>query len=83
MIKALGDKLQALHLHDNDLWHDSHQIPLSMKIDFVGIMRAFKEIGYKGYLMLEAETYLHAYHHDNIFEGIQNLAASVRKLNEL
>lgn len=33
MIKALGSRLQALHIHDNDQWHDSHQIPFSMSID--------------------------------------------------
>ena len=46
MIYALGDRLQALHLHDNDKWHDSHQIPFSMDIDFMPIVKALKDIGY-------------------------------------
>ncbi len=83
MIKALGNKLQALHLHDNDLWHDSHQIPFSMKIDFVAVMRALKEIGYSGYLTLEADTFLNDYNQDNIFEGIQKLSQSAQKLKSL
>ena len=33
MIHALGPRLKALHIHDNDCIHDSHQIPFSMKID--------------------------------------------------
>ncbi len=40
MIKTLGPKLQALHLHDNDLLHDSHQIPFSMSIDFNAVVKS-------------------------------------------
>lgn len=58
MIRALGHRLQALHIHDNDRWHDSHQIPFSMSIDFAPIAAALKEIGYKGWFTLEADYYL-------------------------
>lgn len=30
MIRASGQKLQALHIHGNDRWHDCHQIPFSI-----------------------------------------------------
>lgn len=80
MIKALGDKLQALHLHDNDKWHDSHQIPFSMDIDFIPIVKALKEIDYKGYFTLEADQYLKDYTAENIFDGIKNLADSAKQL---
>ena len=40
MIRELGHRLQALHIHDNDRLHDSHQIPFSMDIDFVEIAKA-------------------------------------------
>ena len=83
MIKALGDKLQALHLHDNDLLNDSHQIPFSMQIDFVAIVRALKEIGYCGYLTLEADAFLKAYTSENIFEGIKQLSLSAQRLKSL
>ena len=46
MIKALGNRLQSLHIHDNDKLHDSHQIPFSMDIDFVSVVSALKEIKY-------------------------------------
>ncbi len=42
MISALGDRLRALHIHDNDKFHDSHQIPFSMDIDFKRIAEALK-----------------------------------------
>lgn len=74
MIKALGPRLQALHIHDNDLWHDSHQIPMSMNIDFVNVVKALKEIGYSGYFTLEADRYLNGRTPENVFEGIRELA---------
>lgn len=80
MIEALGPRLQALHLHDNDQWHDSHQIPFSMQIDFVPIVHALKKIGYSGWFTLEADRYLQGRTGDNVFEGIQALAASAQKL---
>ena len=83
MIKTLGNRLQALHLHDNDKWHDSHQIPFSMDIDFNSVVKALKEIDYKGYLTLEADCYLNAYTSENIFEGMKNLALAARKLSDM
>lgn len=81
MIHALGDRLQALHIHDNDQWHDSHQIPFSMQIDFAAMVKALKEIGYGGYLTLEAANYVPAaYNADTVFEGVCNLAASAKRL---
>lgn len=83
MILALGDRLQALHIHDNDRWHDSHQIPFSMSIDFNSVVNALKQIGYKGYFTLEADNYLKSYTKENIFEGIKDLYAAVRRLADM
>ena len=83
MIKALGHRLQALHIHDNDKWHDSHQIPFSMDIDFIPILKALKEINYSGYFTLEADKYLNDFTADNVFDGIQNMADSAKKLVEI
>ena len=83
MIHALGSRLQALHIHDNDKWHDSHQIPFSMKIDFVPIVKALRDINYNGYFTLEADRYMEAYNKENAFYGVQELAKSVRKLADM
>lgn len=80
MIKALGSRLQALHIHDNDQWHDSHQLPGTMQIDFTAIVHALKEIGYTGYFTLEAERFLNAYTAENVFEGMQKMADVARNL---
>lgn len=83
MIKALGSRLQALHIHDNDRWHDSHQIPFSMDIDFAGIVKALKEIGYNGYFTLEADNYLRGFSAEDVFDGIKDLYAAARRLADM
>lgn len=85
MVLALGDRLQALHIHDNDKWHDSHQIPFSMNIDFDAIVKALKKIDYKGYFTLEASAYLEypKFNADNVMKGTQDLADSARKLADM
>ena len=80
MIHALGRNLQALHIHDNDLHHDSHQIPFSMAIDFDAVIRALKAVNYTGWFTLEADRYLADHNEDNLFEGVQDLAFAARKL---
>ena len=83
MIRELGARLQALHIHDNDCLGDKHQIPFSMDIDFVAIAKALKAIDYQGELTLEADQYLSAYNQDNVFEGVRELAKSARRLEQL
>lgn len=80
MIRALGHRLQALHIHDNDLLHDSHQIPFSMDIDFTEIVKALKETDYKGYFTLEADCYMKSYDKNNAFDGVVKLKESARRL---
>ncbi len=86
MIISLGHYLQALHIHDNDLKHDSHNIPFSMNIDFDAVVKALKKINYSGYLTLEADNYLSnisAKTENEVFAGVCALADSAKKLNEM
>ena len=83
MIKKLGNRLKALHIHDNDKLHDSHQIPFSMNIDFESVAKALKEIGYDGYLTLEASGYLEKMPEENIASGVKDLYNSVRRLSDM
>jgi sugar phosphate isomerase/epimerase len=83
MIHALGHRLQALHLHDNDQWRDRHQIPFSMQIDFAAVKKALDEIGYAGYYTLEADQFLAAYDESNVKEGIRLLAESAMRIERL
>lgn len=79
MIYALGDRIEALHIHDNDKRNDSHQIPFSMNIEFSPIVKALKDIGYKGYFTLECDAYLGKFGGE-LEDGVKNLYNAVRRL---
>lgn len=58
-IRRLGaDRLSALHICDNDYISDQHQICGFGKIDWKEIMRALRDIGYKGNFTYEADGFL-------------------------
>ncbi len=82
MINTLGDKLQALHIHDNDLHFDSHQLPYTMNIDFEAVINALAEVNYNGYFTLEADRYLSSVNStpENILYGIENMAKTARRM---
>ncbi len=84
MIKCLGKKVQALHIHDNGRWHDSHQLPFSMSIAFEPIVKQLKEIGYPGSFRLEADAYLksNGYTADHVLDGIKEMALVVKKMSK-
>ena len=66
-IAALGERLKALHVHDNfgchqgmddsHWWRDFHSIPFIGTTNFDEIMTALLEIGYKGTFSLETVFY--------------------------
>ena len=83
MIRALGSRLQALHIHDNDFLHDSHQIPFSMNIDFDAVAKALKEIKYSGYLTLEAVSYPAKFNAENVFDAVCDMHAAAKRLSDM
>lgn len=83
MIKALGKRLCALHIHDNDRWHDSHQIPFSMDIDFEKVVAALREIKYNGYFTLESDQYLKDRTPENVLDGLKNMADTAKRLADM
>ena len=54
-----------------------------MKMDFEAIVKALKDVGYNGYLTLEADAYLKTYTPDNVFEGVKRLYESVDRLRKM
>ena len=85
MIRALGSRLQALHIHDNDKWHDSHEMPFSMSLDWNAIVKALADIDYKGYFTLECSYHFKnaGYAAENVHLGVQNLADAAKKLAKM
>lgn len=57
-IRVLSNRLEALHVHDNNTTEDEHLLPFNAKIDFFEVMKALKEVGYRGELTFEADKYL-------------------------
>ena len=82
-IKALGSRVAALHLHDNDKWHDSHALPFSMDIEFEPIIKTLKEINYGGYFTLEATAVMKNYTTENALDGVKLLFESARRLAKM
>lgn len=58
MLKTLGERVEALHIHDNDLKNDCHYLPYTLWMDFDKIISALKEIGYKGDVTLESPGFM-------------------------
>ena len=83
MIRVLGSRLQALHIHDNDKWHDSHKLPFSMEIDFEKVAQALKEMDYTGDFTLEADRHLAGLGEDEVFAGIQEMAKATRRFADM
>lgn len=53
MIRKLGHLIRCTHLHDNNSWSDTHQIPMSGDIDWKATMDAFHQIEYPGIMSIE------------------------------
>lgn len=56
-INGLGNRLGALHVHDNDYQSDSHTAPYLGKMHWDTICEALAKIEYKGDLTLEADNF--------------------------
>ena len=56
-IRVLGDRLGALHIHDNDYLDDMHTLPGLSEMNFDEIMKALKDIDYKGDFTLETDHF--------------------------
>ncbi len=57
MVRTMGSRLQAVHLHDCDLIRDNHGLPFTYKINFDAIINEMKKVGYCGDVMLETGSF--------------------------
>ena len=58
MIKMLGNRIGALHVHDNNYRDDSHTLPGLGKMPYEEICAALKRSGYQGLFTLEADNFI-------------------------
>jgi sugar phosphate isomerase/epimerase len=58
MIETLGSEyVGCLHLHDNDAWHDLHQVPMTNwdNLNWAEVIQGLRDIGYAKDLVIETE----------------------------
>lgn len=80
-IRALGkERLSALHIHDTDLVHDLHTLPLTQKINYYEVMSALKEIGYEGDFTYEADNFYRGFPEDFYPEVAAFMAKVARRI---
>ena len=80
MIKGLGDRLCALHVHDNDYQGDLHTAPYLGKMHWDTICAALAKVGYKGDLTLEADNFYNPFGEDLAPAAAKFLCAIGRNL---
>ena len=56
-IERLGDRLEALHTHDNDGYHDDHTLPYIGVCDWERFIKGLRRINYRGNLNFETATF--------------------------
>ena len=80
-IRVLGDRLGALHIHDNDYLDDMHTLPGLSEMNFNEIMKALKDIDYKGDFTLETDHFFDSLNTNEETEAGMKLAELIgRKL---
>ena len=77
-----GERLGALHVHDNNYREDNHTIPYDygMKMNWDAITRALGEIGYAGDFTFEADTFFVRFGEDMLVEAARFMERVGRKL---
>jgi sugar phosphate isomerase/epimerase len=86
MIRAAGKKLACLHVQDCDHIHDSHALPFTMNIDFDAVIKALREVDYKGDMTLEADSFIYFGYKDRpdeILDGLRIMRDTANRLREM
>lgn len=59
-ILALGPRLKALHVHDNNYIKDMHTLPYTQCVDYEPFYKGLKEISYSGDFTFEADNFFYS-----------------------
>lgn len=58
MVKALGERVKYIHLHDNDFKTDSHTLPYLANTNYSSLCKALARVGYSGDVTLESDGFI-------------------------
>ena len=81
-IEVLGERLQALHIHDVDGIEDSHTCPLTLNVDFESIMEALRKVNYPGEFNLETTKYFTKFAAKHYDVALRNLLTVCKIITE-
>ncbi len=76
MVRTLGKRIHTLHVHDNDGYDDSHQLPGLGKINWLNFMNALKDVGYSGTFNFEAGNFFGTWSNSDLYDDEVLRAAS-------
>lgn len=80
-VRILGhDRLQALHVHDNNYREDSHTLPGMGLMDWDAVTAALREINYEGEFTFEADAFLHRFPRDYLESAVRFMVQTGRYL---
>ena len=86
MIKAVGPRVACLHVQDCDRIHDSHELPFTMNVDFSEVVKALRDVNYRGDMTLECGAHLHYYckgDADKLEDGLKMMVSAARRLVDM
>ena len=61
MIHELGNRIGAVHIHDNNYKNDEHTLPYMGKLNWDEILNAFADVNYQGDFTYEAFNFLRGF----------------------
>ncbi|MBR2612109.1 MAG: sugar phosphate isomerase/epimerase [Clostridia bacterium] len=83
-LELFGNRMVALHTHDNNTDADEHRLPLDADIDFTPLMAEIADTPYSGALMLEVISTHSPYYADTTAdEYYARAAAAAQRLADL
>lgn len=80
MLRILGTRVKALHIHDNHHKADDHTMPYLGKLDWKAITHALAEIGYNGDFTFEVTNYSTSFPDDLLGDALSLQVAVGRSL---
>lgn len=82
MVRTLGDRLKALHIHDNYGIFDDHTAPGFGNIDWEGFCKGLSDIGYDGDFVYEADNFYRRFDPALTFDAGVLLCKIARNMTE-
>ena len=81
LLEQYGDRLVALHLHDNGGKHNQHQLPFDGSINWSTVMKGIERTGYQGAISLEPMNW--DYEHLSIRDYLILSAQRAKRLDNM